>query len=103
MKTIPLLIAVATAGSLAAGWAHAQSPSQASQRRAPPTDQSAQSPEPPKGDTHVHRFFQAWGRGMEKADRAVDKAMPKPDHRWPGTATRPKPTDGSPTGGATPR
>lgn len=90
MKTPLLLIALTTATGLAL----AQAPSNASQRRVPPsTDQSAQSPEPPKGETHVHKFFQAWGRGMDKVDKAVDKAVPKPDHRWPGTATKPKAKD----------
>src|SRR5690606_27953 len=95
MKHPSLLIALAAAAWLATGPAGAQSTSTPPKRAAAPTSAAAPAPsaETPPGDTHVHRFFQAWGRGMDKADKAVSKVMPKPDHRWPGTATGTEPAD----------
>lgn len=101
MKHLPFVIALASAGLMAAaGTAHAQASSAPSKRTPPPASRQAAPPQPaetPSGDTRVHKFFQAWGRGMDKAGNALDK-VPKPDKRWPGKANTQRPPDTSPNG-----
>lgn len=84
---------LSAASLLAAVAAHAQSaPAPAKRPVAPKTPvapvapaAAPKAPATPSGDTHVHRFFQAWGRGMDKAGSALEK-VPQPNERWPGTA-----------------
>lgn len=105
MKHLPFVIALAGAGLMATvGAAQAQASSaQASspppKRTPPPASRQAAPPaaEAPRGDTPVHKFFQSWGRGMDKAGEALDK-VPKPDKRWPGKANTQRPPDTSPKG-----
>lgn len=94
MKAFPLMRALAAAGLLAAMAsmsALAQNTSTppkrpaAASRQPAPAAPASTAPATPSGDTHVHRFFQAWGRGMDKAGAALGK-VPQPDERWPGTA-----------------
>ncbi len=99
----PLVIALTAAGLMAmASTGFAQTASPASKRPPASTARKAAPPAPtpaatPSGDTHVHRFFQAWGRGMDHAGEALDK-VPKPDSRWPGKANTQRPPDTSPGG-----
>lgn len=92
MKRLPFLIALAGAGLMATvGAAPAQASSTPPKRTPPPAAEAA------RGDTPVHKFFQSWGRGMDKAGEALDK-VPKPDKRWPGKANTQRPPDTSPKG-----
>lgn len=100
MKHLPLVIALAASGLMAAAAAHAQAASSPPKRPPPAASRQAAPPPPadtPSGDTHVHKFFQAWGRGMDKAGDALDK-VPKPDKRWPGNPKTQRPPDTSPNG-----
>lgn len=101
MKHLQPLIALAIAGLMAAGTAGAQTSSSTPPQRTPPAASRSAAPPPstetPRGDTHVHKLFQAWGRGMDKAGNALDK-VPKPDKHWPGKANTQRPPDTSPGG-----
>lgn len=101
MKHLPFVIALAGAGLMATvGAAQAQASSPPPKRTPPPASRQAAPPpaaEAPRGDTPVHKFFQSWGRGMDKAGEALDK-VPKPDKRWPGKANTQRPPDTSPKG-----
>lgn len=101
MKRLPFVIALAGAGLMATvGAAPAQASSTPPKRTPPPVSRQAAPPpaaEAPRGDTPVHKFFQSWGRGMDKAGEALDK-VPKPDKRWPGKANTQRPPDTSPKG-----
>lgn len=101
MKHLPYVIALAGAGLMATvGAAQAQASSPPAKRTPPPASRQVAPPpaaEAPRGDTPVHKFFQSWGRGMDKAGEALDK-VPKPDKRWPGKANTQRPPDTSPKG-----
>lgn len=103
MKHLLTLIALSSAGLLlTTAPAQAQSKTTAHPRSAPAATSQATVPNAAPapatpGDTHVHRLFQAWGRGMDRAGSALEK-VPKPDQRWPGNARTQRPPDTSPTG-----
>ena len=94
MHIDPLVTLLAAACLAASGSALAQHTGTPSKRPAPLVQQAPQpqtAPATPSGDTHVHRALQGWGRGMDKAGAALGK-LPKPDGRWPGTASSRQPS-----------
>jgi hypothetical protein len=101
MKHLPCAIATALAAALAAGAASAQSttstPSKSAPAATPKTSAPAPNADAPRGDTPVHRFFQAWGRGVERVGKTLDK-VPKPDERWPGYSESQRRSQASPGG-----